>query len=163
VAQFAAVVLVDVSTSPLVLGAPETVTPFTFATVGEGSVPERSPPAVELIRAAELRPRLVRAVVADCRSERLLAFCAARASAASARVVSVEMAEALVVSAPWARVFSTDTAESAYAVVAIWVFEVSAVAVGARGVPVRVGLERGALRASAVSARVVSTPTALSA
>jgi hypothetical protein len=55
------------------------------------------------------------------------------------------------------------TAAVTKAVVASWVVLVPAVAVGAAGVPVNVGLASGALVASAVVARVTSTPTAESA
>jgi len=67
VCQFAAVVLVAVRTWPVV-GVPLTATPLTLATVGEGSVPVRSPPAVALIVAAVPSPRFVRAVVVLPRS-----------------------------------------------------------------------------------------------
>jgi PAB1-binding protein PBP1 len=75
-AQAAAVPLLAMIACPDV-GVPVMVTPLTLATVGAGSVPVRSPPAVAEIVAAVPSPRLVRAVDADAKSDRFDAFCAA--------------------------------------------------------------------------------------
>src|SRR4051812_35402063 len=64
----AALELVAVGTYPDD-GVPVTAMPLIFATVGDGNVPDRSPPAVEEIVAAVPRPRFVRAVPAFARSE----------------------------------------------------------------------------------------------
>jgi len=81
--------------------------------------------------------------------------------ASAARMFAVSVAAIPVGAATIIPPASAVTAESAYAVVAIWVVLVSAVAVGATGTPVSVGLAFGASSPSAVSARVVSVATAL--
>jgi len=110
----------------------------------EAASPEASN-AVPGCVAADPSPRFVLAAAALARSERLLAFWAASASAVSARVTSAA------------------TAPVVNAVVATWVVDVSAVAVGAVGDPVSAGDASGASTASAASARVFSTPVARSA
>jgi len=94
-------------------------------------------------RAAVPNPRFVRAVDADAKSERLLLFCKASASAVSALVVSVEIAVAFVDSTPVARAVSAATAALTKASVASLVVAspgtcvVAAVPFGSAGVPDR--------------------------